>query len=286
MNNTTFTNTYGVPFLGLRHLNRISRGQTFKVFQLLSFWVLPLWAMGQEPHYHIKGNAVEKINYTDLQSSIVFYGDVALDSEVFNLGLAQLVGNVVPFLVDEASKLFYDPDNYNKEYMAQYSFFDGKGKCVPLRPGPMVFERTGVDHQGKKEMLSRFTFKVGAVENVEGYFYVGLQSFSLAHSWAKLGASKNTMNYVVDMGFYYFDGQDRPQEFHLNPIAVEAVVVPDQKEITEVHYQVIPKMKVLERVQIRVREVNAGKQNWDQYLKLYQSNSGQLSKFLIKAIQK
>jgi hypothetical protein len=249
------------------------------------FCVSTMEVNGQEPHYHIQGGTVSKVHFTDLQSNLSFQNKIAENPEVFNLGLAQLVGNVIPFLVDGASKLFYDPDNYNKEYRTQYPFFDGKGKFMPLQPGTMMFERTGIDEQGKKETLSQFTFTLGAVENVEGYFYMGLQSFSLAHVWARLSSAKNTMNYVVDVGFYYFDDDDRPQEFHLNPIVLENIKVPAQKELKTPAYQIVPQMKVLQRIQVRIREVNASKQNWDQYLELYQSNSDQISRFLIRAIQ-
>ncbi len=149
----------------------------------------------------------------------------------------------------------------------------------------MVFEKTGQNGSGKVDLINRFEFEMGTVKNVDGYHYLGLKAYHLAQSWSKINAPNNRINYVLDIGFYYFDDNDKAQEFHINPLLLEAQTVGSERvEIQKVNFQVIPKMKVLQNIQVRVREINARTQNWNRYLELYQSNQGTISRFLINAI--
>ena len=71
----------------------------------------------------------------------------------------------------------------------------------------------------------------------------------------------------------------------MNPILLDSRTVSGGAAVIEKpNFQVIPKMKVLQIIQVRVREVNDKKQNWDRYLELYQNNQENISKFLIKAL--
>ncbi|SNR30210.1 hypothetical protein SAMN04488009_1043 [Maribacter sedimenticola] len=88
----------------------------------------------------------------------------------------------------------------------------------------------------------------------------------------------------MEIAFFYFDGQDRPQEFYLNPIVLNEASIPSSATISPINYQVIPKMKVLKNVRIHIREINAKKENWDNYLELYKSNQRNIANFLIKAL--
>ncbi|MFS4416966.1 hypothetical protein [Maribacter sp. 2307ULW6-5] len=253
-------------------------------FCLCAAALQPLFAQG-ETYYRSNGNGIEKTSMQQVRSQLRFEGAQESGDEVFNLGLLKIASNLIPLLVDEASKLFYDPDNYNKEYAAHLDFFDANGTFRELDPNrTLIFEKRGTDAQGKEVLLSRLEFALGAVGNVEGYHYLGLKAYELNHAQAKLSAAKQRLNYVLDIHFYYFDAADKAQEFQLNPILLSGVRLPSKGTVENVAYQVVPKMKVLQRMQLRVREVNASKQNWDTYLKLYRSNRDQISRFLIRAL--
>ena len=241
-----------------------------------------------ENYYTIKGNAVEKKKFHHIEHVLKFESEEAPSEEAMTIGWGGLAAKLIPLLVDGASKLFYNPDNFNKEYFASYSFFDASSGFRKLDPSDaLVFEHNAQDETGEQERINRFKFELGAVKNVEGYHYIGLKSYDLHYSWSKLSAANNRMNYIIDLEFYYFDEDDKAQEFHINPILLDSrIIIKSQGFIDDVNYQVLPKMKVLQTIQIRVREVNAKKQNWDRYLELYQSNQDNISRFLIRAITK
>lgn len=239
-----------------------------------------------ETYYTVKNNSVVKTEISEIQRNVTFESKAEEAEEALSSALGVLATNLIPLLFDGASKLFYNPDNYNKEYFASYSFFDASGHFKTLDPNStLIFEQTGKNGQGKTVRINRLEFKLGSVINVDGYLYLGLKAYELQHSWSKLNAPNNQMNYVLDIGFYYFDENDKAQEFHINPLLLDAQTIgSDRVEIANVNFQVIPKMKVLQNIQIRIREVNAKTQNWNRYLELYQSNQGNISRFLIRAI--
>ncbi|MFD0796017.1 hypothetical protein ACFQZJ_00980 [Maribacter chungangensis] len=241
-----------------------------------------------QTYYTIKNNAVVKTEISDIQRHITFETKEKETEEALSSTLGVLATNLIPLLFDGASKLFYNPDNFNKEYFASYSFFDSAGYFEILNPAStLVFEQTGKNEQGKTMRINRFEFELGNVKNVDGYLYLGLKAYELQQSWSKLNTPNNQINYVLDIGFYYFDNNDKAQEFHINPFLLDAQTIGlERVEIPKVNFQVIPKMKVLQNIQVRIREVNAKTQNWNRYLELYQSNQGNLSRFLIRAINK
>lgn len=241
-----------------------------------------------ENYYSINKGEVVKKRFEDIRHELNFEQKQKTTDEVLTIGWGNLAGNLIPLLVDGASKLFYNPDNFNKEYFANHSFYDPSGRFKTLdSTSTMVFEHTGKNLTGKREQIARFEFEMGVVKNVEGYRYIGLKAYDIAYSWCKLSSAKNRMNYVLDIGFYYFDDADKAQEFHLNPLLLDSRIIGSSSAvINKPNFQVIPKMKALQIIQIRVREVNAKKQNWDKYLELYQSNQNNISKFLVKALSK
>lgn len=238
-------------------------------------------------YYSISNKTILKSKFQNTSSSLNFVREDFDNQDSYSFGFSKMVTNLIPLLVDGASKLFYNPDNFNKEYAATCSLFDSSGRFNSLDPkSKLVFSHTGVDKKKEKQILNSFEFAIGAVENAEGYYYIGLQSYVLNYSMAKLSSPKNRMNYILDLSFYYFDGDDKAQEFHLNPILLDGRSVPFSEEIKQIQYQVIPKMKILQTIQLHIREVNASKQNWEKYLELYQSNQGAISNFLIRAVNR
>lgn len=241
-----------------------------------------------ETYYTINRGVVVKKKFEEIQHELKFKTEEKTTEEALAINWGGLAAKLIPLLVDGASKLFYNPDNFNKEYFASHSFFDASSGFKTMDPNStMIFEHTGKNEAGKRERIGRFEFEMGVVKNVAGYQYIGLKAYNLSYSWSKLSSPNNRMNYVIDVGFYYFDDEDKAQEFHLNPLLLDSRIVGNaQAVIDDVNYQVIPKMKVLQIVQIRVREVNDKKQNWDRYLELYQSNQENIAKFLIRALTK
>jgi hypothetical protein len=238
-----------------------------------------------EDYYTLENNTVLKKGFKDIDNTLDFVRDDLTNVNALSFGFMKLGANIIPLLVDAASKLFYNPDNFNKEYYANYSFFDPSGRFNRLDPNStMIFEKTGISVTGDTEIINRFEFDLGAVENVDGYYYMGLKSYEVNYSWAKLSSPKNKINYVLEIGFFYFDSQDLPQVFYMNPIVLERRILPNTASINAINYQVIPKMKVLQSVRIHIREVNSKKDNWDNYLELYQNNQRNISNFLIKAL--
>jgi hypothetical protein len=239
-----------------------------------------------ETYYALKNQEVVKTEFKEIKRELLFEAESTDTKETFGLALGALAAKLIPLLVDGASKLFYNPDNFNKEYFASYSFFENSGSFTWLDPQQnLIFQQFGINELGVQETINRFVFELGAVKNVEGYYYLGLKSYELHHSWSKLSGPSNRINYILDIGFYYFDEDDKAQEFHINPILLDEQYIDSEKrEITAINYQVIPKMKVLQTVQVRIREINSKTQNWDRYLELYQSNQNNISKFLIKAV--
>jgi hypothetical protein len=238
-----------------------------------------------EHYYTVENKTVRKMEFKEVSNTLDFVREDLKNENSLSFGFANLATRLIPLLVDGASKLFYNPDNFNKEYFANYSFFDSNGRFKDLDPNStLVFEQTGISSSGKKERLNQFKFDLGVVENVEGYHFIGLQSYELNYSSAKLSSTRNRINYVLEIGFFFFDSEDQPKEFYLSPIVIEQRILPSKASVSTANYQVIPKMKVLQSISIHIREINAKKDNWDNYLELYKSNQRNISNFLIKAI--
>ncbi|MBO0323538.1 hypothetical protein J0X14_14610 [Muricauda sp. CAU 1633] len=242
----------------------------------------------QTEDYYAQGKeGIIKTEFEDITHELKFVSKENPE-DAYTIGWGKLVAKIIPLLVDGASKLFYNPDNFNKEYFATYSFFDESKGFETLDPNKtLVFDHLGTNNSGEKERIARFKFEIGAVTNVEGYHYIGLKEYEVNHSWAKLSSLGNQINYILDIGFYYFDDADKAREFHINPILLDSVLIDGTSMVIEdPNFQVIPKMKVLQNIQVRIREVNSKKQNWDRYLELYQDNMGNISNFLIRALPK
>lgn len=266
--------------------NLMNRNYNFILVFCVSIFTLSSYSQA-ENYYSIDKGIVLKKKFEDVRHELIFESQQTTPDEALTMGWGSLAAKFIPMLVDGASKLFYNPDNFNKEYFANHSFFDASSGFKKLDiNSTMVFEHMGKNADAQQELISRFEFEMGDVKNVDGYKYIGLKAYDINYSWAKLSSSNHRISYVLDIGFYYFDEADKAQEFHLNPILLHSRIIGDAAEIDQPNFQAIPKMKALQTVQIRVREVNDKKQNWDKYLELYQSNQADISMFLIKAISK
>jgi hypothetical protein len=154
-------------------ITRTSRYHSKKTISLIALLLVGLVAISQtETYYHTIGTNVVKTDFREKQLTIRFQKQNKNVEPSFDLGITQLAVNLIPLLVDEASKLFYNQDNYNKEYMSHFSFFDGSVRFNELDTTEiLVFDKVGTNSGEKKEILSRFEFSLGAVENREGYYY-------------------------------------------------------------------------------------------------------------------
>lgn len=273
-------------------LHAISKIKSMKVknlvLNLYCYLSITLYATAQtEIYYTIDNGEVQKSQFSDLKRNITFEYETYESQEALTIGIGILANKLIPLLVDGASKLFYNPDNFNKEYFSSYSFFNASSGFTKLDPNStLVFKQTGKNDKGENELINTFQFEIGSVQNVDGYYYLGLKSYHIRHCWSKLSTPNNKINYILDLSFYYFDDYDKSQEFHLNPILLDNQIVGENQLVIEaVNYQVIPKMKILQNIQLRIREINAKTQNWNRYLEHYQNNQDEISAYLIRAIR-
>lgn len=159
----------------------------------------------------------------------------------------------------------------------------------------IVFVRTG-SKNGSEKVISSFEFDLTNVskpnsESLEGYRAIALKKYQNNYTKVKLKNNGKKMNTVIEMVFVYYDERDKKQELNLQPYKLSDITpmgsIGKTRAINEEkkNYQIIPPMKFIETLSIKIIEVNNRKKDWDKYLELFNSQKGNISSFLIDQLK-
>jgi len=268
------------------------------LFLLIAFQQFVVGQENGEKHFYVSPSKEIKTSYfNEIKDSIALV-EYQEDNNTF-LGVSSavvgiVIGELVPVLVEKVGLLAYNPKNYISEYGTSY-LFDKNALKNTSNIDKIVFTRTGV-RSNAKETISMFEFDLkniskGEAENLEGYTAIGLISFQSNYTKVKLKSSGKKANIVIEMTAVYYDPQDKKQELHLQPYKLSAIVPlgvnngPNLIDSKKRNYQIIPPMKFIETLSIKITEVNDRKKDWDKYLELFNNQKGNISGFLIDQLK-
>jgi len=251
----------------------------------------------QSTKFYFTNSDTTKVDHIDVQNvkhtieleSVVKERDK--ETEALSLAPSFILSTVVPILFKQVGKWFYNPKNYIKEYGAVHSFYDSKSgfKKLPTT-GKITIKTTGKLPDNVEREISRFTFELDSILNKNGYYQIALSEGYLNYTPVKLKSNHKKVNVVLEMKFIFYDSQDFKREYSLNPIKLsEVCAISGKKNGNEIKiekklYQIIPRMNVLESVQLKVTEINSRKKDWDKWLEFYNKNEGKISSFVLEKI--
>ena len=271
----------------------------FFVFVLLC--IVPPSVVGQESgekHFYL--NATEEIKtsyFTNIKDSIELTernletkGVIGIPAAILGIAISELV----PILVEKVGLLAYNPKKYISEYGTSY-LFDIENLRTVDNLQKIRYTRTGLSNNSKT-LLSTFTFDVidlptSSTQDLKGYTAIALESYQNKYTKVKLKNSGQKMNVIAEVALTYYDTQNQKQELKLQPYKLPDMK-PKGQEGMEIsitkkkrNYQVIPPMKFIETLTIKIIEVNARKKDWDAYLEIFNSQKGNLSGLLIDQLK-
>ena len=271
----------------------------FFVFVLLC--IVPPSVVGQESsekHFYLNATGEIKTSYfTNIKDSIELTernletkGVIGIPAAILGIAISELV----PILVEKVGLLAYNPKKYISEYGTSY-LFDIENLRTVDNLQKIRYTRTGLSNNSKT-LLSTFTFDVidlptSSTQDLKGYTAIALESYQNKYTKVKLKNSGQKMNVIAEVALTYYDTQNQKQELKLQPYKLPDMK-PKGQEGMEIsitkkkrNYQVIPPMKFIETLTIKIIEVNARKKDWDAYLEIFNSQKGNLSGLLIDQLK-
>ncbi|MGB5818253.1 MAG: hypothetical protein WBG90_02120 [Saonia sp.] len=268
---------------------------------LITIVIHVTWTQQKEsPFYRIeKGDKIHTTSFTDITESLQFEERSQEDSipKPFSGILSSLVVNeLVPLLIKKVPNLFYRPEKFIKEYGTSLDYFEIESQSPSIKNWDkvnLVYVKEGIqtDFPGQKEMaLSKFEFQIDAMEghDLKGYSTLALSAYEVIHTPVKLRAKHNKVNIVIQITFHYFDDLDNKkahqlQSIHMYGITPSEVKILDMDTVVQ-HMQIIPPMKIIEKIDVKITEVNTRKKDWDKWLELYNANQGKLNDYFLEIV--
>ena len=252
---------------------------------------------GEEHFYLDTYQEIKTIHFTEIKDSIALVGrsdptQAFVGAAAAILGMA--ISELVPILVEKVGLLAYNPQKYISEYGTSYLFnIDALRSIETLQK--ITYTRTGTVNNSTN-LLTSFTFELKdlphtATQNLKGYSAIALETYQNNYTGVKLKNSSNKMNMVAEVALTYYDAQDHRQELQLQPYKLSDVSPrgPEGSGTTIAkenrNYQIVPPMKFIETLTIKIVEVNDRKKDWDTYLEIFNRQKDNLSGLLIDQLK-
>ena len=246
---------------------------------LYALFCTPLHAQ-VENYYSYQEGRIAIVARTGVTDTLIFHADAKEDFAVTSGAISLVLGTLVPKLVENVPRLFYNPEHYIKESLATKSCLYRDGSHTRLGE---------LHHIAYKKMagevpLAILNFTIGDIFMEKGYLDIVLESAKINETAVRLKPQHHDLNIVVEVFFHYYNAQQQKlvhavEPFVLNNMATGPYHAPKSQKI-----RLIPKFELLERIDVKVTEVNARKKDWDAYLSFYQEHSGQLAGYLLGLI--
>ena len=252
-----------------------------------------------EKHFYVNpSEEIKTAHFEQIKDTIVFTENTDGINTLLGVSSAivgVIIGELVPILVEKVGLLAYNPKNYISEYGTTYLL-----ELNALRDtrtlDKIVYARSGIRNYSNDTIISKFKFDLKAVSkstsnNIQAYRAIALEEYQSSYTRVKLKNSDNKTNIVANVTLVYFDEQDKKQELNLQPYKLGGVIPRGRNSKTisigpeKRNYQIIPPMKFIETVSIKITEVNDRKKDWDKYLELFNTQKGNISSFLIDQLK-
>lgn len=268
---------------------------------LFLFTALQQFAIGQEganKHYYVDtAKDIKNVYFDEIKDSIALTENkesIAAFGGLSGAIMGIVIGELVPILVEKVGLLAYNPKNYISEYGTGYLFeFNALQNASAI--DKLIYTRMGVSNNSK-HIISTFKFDLKPIsesdaDNLQAYTALALEEYQSNYTQVKLKNNGKKTNIVAAVTMVYFDQQDKKQELNLQPYKLSGIIpegsngqiilIDEEKR----NYQIIPPMKFIESITVKITDVNDRKKDWDKYLELFNGQKGNISGFLIDQIR-
>ncbi|WP_343487035.1 hypothetical protein [Allomuricauda sp. d1] len=243
-------------------------------------FLVPSTAQQSQNFYRYDDGRVKISTKTGIKDTLIFHSDVQDDFAMTSGAISLVLGILVPKLVENVPKLFYNPENYIKESLVSRSFLHRDGSFTRLGELHHIEYRK----MAGDEPLALFNFTIGDTFMDNGYLDIELASAKINHTAVQLTSQNHNLNVVVEVFFHYYDAKQLKLVHVVEPFVINNAVTGPLYQPKDQKIRLIPKFALLESIEVKVTEVNARKKDWDAYLSLYQEHSGKLSGYLLGLI--
>lgn len=233
-----------------------------------------------ENYYSYQNGRIVVGMRSGITDTLIFHTDAKEDASVASGAVSLVLGILVPKLVENVPRLFYNPENYIKESLAAKSCLHHDGSHTRLGE---------LHHIQYKKMagevpLAIFNFTIGDMFMEKGYLDISLESAKINETAVRLKPMYHDLNVVVEVFFHYYNAQQQKLVHAVEPFVLTDMATGPYHAPKDQKIRLIPKFELLERIDIKVTEVNARKKDWDAYLSFYKEHSGQLAGYLLGLI--
>lgn len=268
-------------------------------FVLLLLSVVMHSVVGQdtgEDHFYLNSaQEIKTIHFTEIKDSIALIERRVPTESYMVAGLVGMaISELVPIVIEKVGLLAYNPKKYISEYGASY-LFDIKAIRSIKTLQTITYTRTAKANNATHQ-LSKFTFEVidlpnTVTEDLNGYSALALETYQNDYTGVKLKNNSQKLNIVAEVALTYFDAQDQKQELKLQPYKLADISPrgPEGSGTTIAkenrNYQIVPPMKFIETITIKIVAVNDRKKDWDTYLELFNRQKENLGGLLIDQLK-
>ncbi|MBL4662376.1 MAG: hypothetical protein JKY22_02175 [Flavobacteriaceae bacterium] len=236
-------------------------------------------------HYYIEDNHKKEVMLSTINEIILLDSDS--DPEAFIILPSSMTSILITELVKNLPKLFYNQNKYIKEYGASYSLFGNTSK-KPIKS--FTYEKTGIDSNKNKVIISQLKFKVKDLSYLNKYRLITLSNFIINYTPVKLSKKNKFVNLVAEITLHYYDANHIKKELKLSPITIKNIIPnnfsnpnPNPKNN---YSQLIPPIENIENIELKLTEVNSRKKDWDKWLEIFDNNKDKITNLLKELIMK
>jgi hypothetical protein len=228
-------------------------------------------------HYFIEGNQSKEETLSEVNEFILLKSDSDPGEAAFLP--PPLTSVILDGLMKYLPKLFYNPNKYIKEYGVSHPLFqDEHQKFIES----FTYEKTGVNSKKETVSISQLKFEVKDISYLNNYKVITLSNFKINRSPVKLSSKNKFVNLVAEITLYYYDVNHAKKELKLLPLKVKNIVPGSSITASSTinSSQIIPPINNIEKIELKLTEVNSRKKDWDKWLELYDTNKDKLTELL------
>lgn len=210
---------------------------------------------------------------------------------------AEVIATVIPWFINNISKLFYEPNKYAKNHGAKFNMIinkkdDSEEGVYYLKN---ILDNKNLSYasycKNRKDSITNLliNFSLNDIKNENNSFKVlKLDNYIYNYTNVKLKKSHHKVNLLIEVVVKSFNEKGELYEIKLDPIDIKNAI-PTGKTSKTINvknqiFRYIPTKNKIESISFTVNEVNARKKTWDKWLKIFDDNKEKLQEVIIEEI--
>ncbi|QMU64796.1 MAG: hypothetical protein GKR88_11205 [Flavobacteriaceae bacterium] len=188
---------------------------------------------------------------------------------------------VLPYVFNNISKLFYNPNKYVKEHSDSYPLFKENAIEHIDNIRCLQYKKT---NGNKESLVINLTLK--DFKNNKNFKIVHFESLAYNYTNVKLKNNHHHVNVVVELFLEYYNSLGELKTFTLGTFNFNNMI-PDAKNNSkdlEDIFTFVPTINPIKSIHIKVTEVNARKKDWDTWLELYNKHKDKIQSSVLETI--